>query len=262
MRAIRNGMEAARVPVEFSKGEWGRGQEEINLRYADALEMADRHVLYKHGVKEIAWQQGCSVTFMAKYDMGAAGSSFHLHSSLWDQAGRRNLFAAKGGSRGAPRSSSSGSAARWRWPGSWPTSTRRPSTPTSATRRAPSRRRASPGAGTTAPAASASAARAEASGWRTASRGRTPIRTWPSRPTIAAGLHGIEKKLAPPPMFEGNAYERAALPEVPKTLRDALAELERSEVARAAFGPRWWTTTSHGRLEQQACSTSRSPTGS
>ncbi len=99
VRAIRNGMEAARVPVEFSKGEWGRGQEEINLRYTDALEMADRHVLYKHGVKEIAWQQGCSVTFMAKYDMGAAGSSFHLHSSLWDQAGRRNLFAAKGASR-------------------------------------------------------------------------------------------------------------------------------------------------------------------
>ena len=75
------------MPVEFSKGEWGRGQEEINLRYAEALEMADRHVLYKHGVKEIAYQQGCSVTFMAKYDMGAAGSSFHLHSSLWDRPG-------------------------------------------------------------------------------------------------------------------------------------------------------------------------------
>ena len=58
VRAIRNHMEAARVPVEFSKGEWGRGQEEINLRYAEALEMADRHVLYKHGVKEIARQQG------------------------------------------------------------------------------------------------------------------------------------------------------------------------------------------------------------
>src|SRR5712691_2355324 len=66
VRAIRNGMEAARVPVEFSKGEWGRGQEEINLRYTDALEMADRHVLYKHGVKEIAWEQGCSVTLDRK----------------------------------------------------------------------------------------------------------------------------------------------------------------------------------------------------
>src|SRR5713226_2809340 len=96
VRAIRNSMEAARVPVEFSKGEWGRGQEEINLRYAEALEMADRHVLYKHGVKEIAWQQGCSITFMAKYDMGAAGSSCHLHSSVWDKTGRRNLFAGRG----------------------------------------------------------------------------------------------------------------------------------------------------------------------
>src|SRR5215468_9082055 len=92
VRAIRNHMETARVPVEFSKGEWGKGQEEINLRYAPALEMADRHVLYKQGVKEIAWQQGSSVTFMAKYDMGAAGSSFHLHSSVWDRAGKKNLF--------------------------------------------------------------------------------------------------------------------------------------------------------------------------
>src|SRR2546427_2035098 len=96
VRAIRNHMEDARVPVEFSKGEWGKGQEEINLRYAPALEMADRHVLYKQGAKEIAWQQGSSVTFMAKYDMGAAGSSFHLHSSAWDPRGRRNLFAAPG----------------------------------------------------------------------------------------------------------------------------------------------------------------------
>ena len=102
VRAIRNHMEAARVPVEFSKGEWGRGQEEINLRYAPALEMADRHVLYKHGVKEIAWTQGCSVTFMAKYDMGAAGSSFHLHSSVWDRQGKKNLFAARGSREGTP----------------------------------------------------------------------------------------------------------------------------------------------------------------
>ena len=78
VQAIRNGMEGAGVPVEFSKGEWGKGQEEINLRYAPALEMADRHALYKHGVKEIAWHQGASVTFMAKYDMGAAGSSFDV----------------------------------------------------------------------------------------------------------------------------------------------------------------------------------------
>src|SRR2546428_1645215 len=96
IRAIRNGMEGADVPVETSKGEWGRGQEEINLAYAEALEMADRTALYKHGAKGIAHLQGCSVTFMAKYDMGAAGSSFHVHSSLWDRTGRKALFAPAG----------------------------------------------------------------------------------------------------------------------------------------------------------------------
>src|SRR6267143_1390755 len=96
IRAIRNGMEEADVPVETSKGEWGRGQEEINLVYAEALEMADRATLYKHGAKEIAHLQNCSLTFMAKYDMGAAGSSFHLHSSLWDRAGKKALFAPTG----------------------------------------------------------------------------------------------------------------------------------------------------------------------
>src|SRR6059036_990639 len=103
VRAIRNGMEAADVPVETSKGEWGKGQEEINLEYAEALEMADRTALYKHGAKEIAHQQGCSLTFMAKYDMGAAGSSFHLHSSLWDRGGKKALFAPPGRARGNGR---------------------------------------------------------------------------------------------------------------------------------------------------------------
>src|SRR5207248_5645338 len=101
IRAIRNGMEAIDVPVETSKGEWGKGQEEINLRYAEALEMADRTVLYKHGAKEIASLQGSAITFMAKYDAGAAGSSFHLHSSLWDRAGKKALFAPSGAGHGA-----------------------------------------------------------------------------------------------------------------------------------------------------------------
>src|SRR5262245_18107251 len=68
IRARRNGMEAADVPVETSNGEWRLGQEEINLAYAEALESADRTVLHKHGAKEIAHLQNCSVTFMAKYD--------------------------------------------------------------------------------------------------------------------------------------------------------------------------------------------------
>jgi glutamine synthetase len=89
------------VPVS-SQGEWGRGQEDqpaLRRRVGDGRPAR----ALQARVKEIAWQQGCSVTFMAKYDMGAAGSSFHLHSSVWDQAGRRNLFAAKdGGRQGTP----------------------------------------------------------------------------------------------------------------------------------------------------------------
>lgn len=92
IREIRNQMDRAGIEVEFSKGEWGRGQQEINLRYADALEMADRHVIYKNGVKEIAWAAGCTATFMAKYDATEAGSSFHLHTSVYDKTGKKNLF--------------------------------------------------------------------------------------------------------------------------------------------------------------------------
>src|SRR6266542_2756142 len=77
IRSIRNAMDAAAVPVEFSKGEAGRGQHEINLEYADALEMADRHVIYKNGAKEIASLTGRSITFMAKYSMEEVGSSCH-----------------------------------------------------------------------------------------------------------------------------------------------------------------------------------------
>jgi len=241
VRAIRNGMEVARVPVEFSKGEWGRGQEEINLRYADALEMADRHVLYKHGVKEIAWQQGCSVTFMAKYDMGAAGSSFHLHSSVWDQAGRRNLFAAKGSREGTPlfRQWLAGQMAMARELAYFYAPTINAYKRYQAGSFAPTR---------------------VAWGWENGGfRVENRIPGADANPylafaaTIAAGLHGVERKLEPPAMFDGNAYEHAALPQVPKTLRDALAELEGSKVAREAFGPKVVEHyLQHGRLEQQA----------
>ena len=65
---IRRNIHNSGIPVEFSKGETGLGQQEINLQYTGALEMADRHVLYKHAAKEIAWQKGHAVSFMAKYE--------------------------------------------------------------------------------------------------------------------------------------------------------------------------------------------------
>ena len=93
MRAIRNGLHDAGIPVESSKGEWGPGQMEINIRYAEALEMADRHTIMKNGIKEIAHGQGKAVTFMAKWRYDLAGSSSHVHQSLWDAGGTQPLFA-------------------------------------------------------------------------------------------------------------------------------------------------------------------------
>jgi len=82
MRAIRNGLFGAGIPVENSKGEAEVGQEEINVRYSDALDTADMHAVVKSGVKEIAHANGRAVTFMAKYATDRAGSSSHLHQSL------------------------------------------------------------------------------------------------------------------------------------------------------------------------------------
>jgi glutamine synthetase len=81
--AVRRHLKASGVPVENSKGEWGLGQHELNVRYADALPMADRHVIYKQCLKEVAEQMGQSVTFMAKFAADRAGSSCHIHFSLW-----------------------------------------------------------------------------------------------------------------------------------------------------------------------------------
>ena len=85
-------MNDAGIVVEFSKGEAGKGQHEINLRYADALTMADRHAIYKNGAKEIAALSGVALTFMAKYSMDEVGSSCHLHSSVWSADGSESLM--------------------------------------------------------------------------------------------------------------------------------------------------------------------------
>jgi glutamine synthetase len=100
MRSIRNGLEDAGIPVESSKGEWGPGQEEINVRYTDALQMADRHAILKNGCKEIAWQNGKAITFMAKWSTENAGSSSHIHQSLWNLTGKQPLFLDKDADHG------------------------------------------------------------------------------------------------------------------------------------------------------------------
>lgn len=251
IRAIRNGMEGAGVPVEGSKGEWGRGQEEINLRYADALEMADRATLFKHGAKEIAHLHGRSITFMAKYDAGAAGSSFHLHSSLWDRTGTTPLFGARGGG---------GRALFGAWLAGQLALARELACFYAPTVNAYKRYQA----GSFAPTRIVAGVDNRTCGFRVCGEGpslrvENRIPGADANPylafaaTIAAGLHGIASKLKAPRLHEGNAYDDATLPRVPGTLREAVAELEASKAARAAFGERVVKHYLHAaRLEQQA----------
>ncbi|BBY67484.1 glutamine synthetase family protein [Mycolicibacterium helvum] len=81
---IRNQMPDFGVSIESSKPEWGLGQQEVTLDYCDTLEMADRHVLFKYGVKQLAHAADLTVTFMAKPKIDDVGSSCHLHVSMWD----------------------------------------------------------------------------------------------------------------------------------------------------------------------------------
>ncbi len=90
MKALRNQMDAADIPIESSKGEWGKGQHEVNFIYDEPLAMADRHVVFKQGAREIAAQNGKCITFMPKFDAGEVGSSCHIHMSLW--GGGKNQF--------------------------------------------------------------------------------------------------------------------------------------------------------------------------
>ena len=83
MRPVRNYLVAAGVPVENSKGEAETGQEELNIKYAPALETADHHTIAKHAVKEIAWQKGRAATFLSKWHRNKVGSSSHVHQSIW-----------------------------------------------------------------------------------------------------------------------------------------------------------------------------------
>jgi glutamine synthetase len=252
IRAIRNGMEGAGIPVEFSKGEWGAGQEEINLRYAEAVEMADRHVIYKNGVKEIAHLKGHAITFMAKYDAKQAGSSFHLHTSLWDPAGQRNLFVQQGAQPWSElfQQFLAGQLALARefslCYAPYVNSYKRYQ------------------AGSFAPTRIAWGWDNRTCGFRVCGHGNA-LRVENRIPgadanpylafaaTIAAGLYGIEQKLSLPPRCEGNAYDSTSIPQVPRTLREAIGEFEKSQVAREAFGEKVVEHYLHmGRLEQEA----------
>jgi glutamine synthetase len=236
--AIRNALDRSGVPVEFSKGEWGPGQQEINLVYSDALVQADRAVIYKHAAKEIAYAQNKAVTFMAKWDERLAGSSMHIHLSLWDQDGQRPCF--PGDQQMGPLMA--GDTFRW-FLGGWMAHA-----PALIAFYAPSvnsyKRYQE---GSFAPTGIAWSYDNRTAGFRIVGHGPSlriecripgadanPYLAYAA--TIAAGLDGIRNRIEPPPIFQGNVYQAADLPQVPRTLRAAIGELERSELAREAFG--------------------------
>ncbi len=227
IREIRNDMKGAGLVVENSKGEAGPGQHEINFRYKDALRTADDHVVYKNGAKEIAYQHGCSITFMAKPYHEAVGSSCHIHSSLW--RGEKSAFAGETDEFRhflAGQIACASELAIFLAPtinsykrfmvGSW------------------------------APTTLAWGRDNRTCGFRVVGhdsslRVETRIPGADVNPylafaaLIAAGLHGIEEKLEPPPPVEGNAYE-SDVERFPSTMVEAIAGLESSTMARQAFG--------------------------
>ena len=83
MRPLRNFLWDAGIPVENSKGEAETGQEELNIKYDNALNTAEHHTIAKHAVKEISWSKGHAVTFLPKWHHDKVGSSSHVHQSLW-----------------------------------------------------------------------------------------------------------------------------------------------------------------------------------
>ena len=234
--AVRRHLKQSGVPVENSKGEWGLGQHELNVRYADILTMSDRHVVYKQCLKEVADQMGISVTFMAKPHADQAGSSCHVHLSLW--ADGRNAF--DGDDRFGPVRCSD--TFRW-FLGGW-----LKHLPEMMVFYAPtinSYKRYQPGSW--APTRIAWSYDNRTAGFRVVGRGSSlriesrvpgadcnPYLVYAA--SLASGLDGIANQIEPPAVFEGDVYAAEELPHVPRTLRDAIDLFEQSDFACRTFG--------------------------
>ena len=236
MRLLRNHLRGADIPVENTKGEADAGQSELNVRYADALTMADRHAIMKTATKEIAWSQGRALTFMAKWSTRHAGSSCHVHMSMADAEGRP-LFhdpAAPHGMSDLMRHWLAGLIAH---------------APEITLFLAPyvnSYKRFV--AGTFAPTRLVWSLDNRTAGFRVVGEDTRAVRAecriggadlcphLAYAALIAAGLAGVDRGLALPDPYDGDAYAAEAVPEIPRTLREAMAAADRSELLRGAFG--------------------------
>jgi glutamine synthetase len=234
--ALRRHLASSGVPVENSKGEWGHGQHELNVRYAEILEMADRHVIYKQCAKEVAHSQGRSVTFMAKIDEGEAGSSCHVHLSLWQDG--KNAFAGEQDLAGIACSD----AFRW-FLGGWIKHAPEIMVFFAPTVNSYKRYQAA----SWAPTRLAWSYDNRTAGFRVVGSGKS-LRIECRIPgadcnpylalaaCLAAGLEGIESRIEPPPVFEGDVYAATDLPAIPTSLDRATELFSNSEFCRSAFG--------------------------
>src|SRR5438132_12297988 len=226
--AARRHLKQSGVPVETSKGEWGSGQHELNVRYAEALDMADRHVVFKQCLKELAEASGMSLTFMAKPFAGQAGPSCHIHFSLWRDG--KNAFANRS------------EIFRW-FLGGWIAHV-----PDVMVFYAPTinsyKRYVD---ASWAPTRLAWSYDNRTAGFRVVGNGQS-LRIECRIPgadcnpylalaaSLASGLDGIAGRLEPPECFVGDVYAAKNLPRVPYTLGDAVNLFSRSEFTKRAFG--------------------------
>ncbi|MGZ2256454.1 glutamine synthetase family protein [Roseobacter sp. A03A-229] len=235
MRPLRNHLYAAGVPVENTKGEAETGQEELNIRYAAALDCADHHSIAKHAVKEIAWQQGHAASFLPKWVADKVGSSSHVHQSLW-QGGEAAFYDADDalGMSQLMKHYMAGLIAY---------------APDYTFFLAPyvnSYKRFAKG--TFAPTKTVWSVDNRTAGFRLcgeATRGvRVECRIGGSdlnpylaqAAMLAAGIKGIEDKLELAPPTKGDVYEDAKAADIPQTLRAATKTLRGSSMLRAAMG--------------------------
>lgn len=236
MRAVRNGLYGAGVPIENTKGEADSGQHEVNYKYSNALDTADNHVIVKQGVKEIAHAAGKSVTFMAKYDHRKAGSSSHIHQSLWSLDGKAS-FADHDDAHGMSavmKHFLAGQLAHARditaflapYVNSYKRFTIGMFAPTKAVWSADNRT-----AGFRVCGAHTKAVRVEC---RIPGSDVNPYLACAA--LLAAGLDGIEKKMALEPEMKGDMYSAQGIREIPHNLREAADLLKGSAMLRAAFG--------------------------
>ncbi|RAI03910.1 glutamine synthetase [Acuticoccus sediminis] len=235
MRAIRNGLHDAGVPVECTKGEAEVGQEEINVRYADALATADHHAIVKNACKEIAHAHGRSITFMAKYATDKAGSSAHVHQSLMgadgpafhDPAGEHGMSATmRSYLAGLLAHSTEITAFLAPYVNSYKRFTEGLFAPTKSVWSTDNRT-----AGFRVCGAGTKGVRVEC---RIGGADLNPYLALAAQ--LAAGLAGIEKGMELEPESRGDVYQAGNVTEVPRTLRLAADALDGSAMLRAAMG--------------------------